>query len=313
MYISAVSHYLPEIVVPNSYFEELNGLSNDWIIERTGIQERRKAQPNENTHTMAVSAIKNMQEQQVSLDDIDLIVAASYTPYDTIVTIAHYAQYYLQVNEIPAVMLSSACSSFLNAMEVVEGYFAMNKSSRALVILSEHNTAYNHEEDPKFGHLWGDGAAALLVCKEQQNDDDLKVRQIITGGAACSGMAMESVNLKTFDGGLCMPNGRDVFINACNYMAKMTLRILEENNLTINDLSYLITHQANLRIARNVVGNLDLPLEKTLNNIQYLGNTGCAGSGIVLSENMNNIKKGDRVVVSVFGGGYSYGAMLLEK
>lgn len=313
MYISAVSHYLPEVVVPNSHFEELNGLTSDWIIERTGILERRKASADENTNTMAVEAIKNLQKDYSDLSDVDLIVAASYTAYDNIVTIAHHAQFYLGIPEIPAVMLSSACSSFLNAMELVEGYFAMNKSKKALVLLSEHNTAYNHEENTKFGHLWGDGAVALIVSKEKIHEDDLKVEQIITGGAATAGVAIEAVNLKPFDGGLSMPNGRDVFINACNYMSKMTLRILSDNGLDINDLSYLITHQANLRIAKNVVGNLDLPLEKALNNIQYLGNTGCAGSGIVLSENIKNIKEGDNIVVTVFGGGYSYGAMLLKK
>ena len=287
MYISAVSHYLPETRVPNSHFEELNGLTNDWIVERTGILERRKAGEEENTHSMAVEAIKNLQTQNIKLDDVDLIVGATYTPYDTIVTLAHKVQFYIGVNEIPAVTLSAACSSFLNAMELVEGYFAMNKAKKALVVLSEHNTAYNHEDNTKFGHLWGDGAAVLVVNKEKTSTSDVKVKQIITGGAANSGNAIEAVTLRPIHGKLSMPNGRDVFINACNYMAKMTLDILKSNNLEMSDLSYLITHQANFRIAKNVAENLEIPLEKTLNNIQYLGNTGCAGcagSGIVLSE-----------------------------
>jgi len=312
MYISDVSFYLPEKVVSNEYFEDLNGLTNSWIVERTGIEERRKAAPDENTHTMAVKAVSVLQETS-DLSKIDLIVSGSYTPYDTVSTISHFVQHHLKIDDIPSVYLSSACSSFLNAMELVEGYFAMGKASDALVVLSEHNTAYNNDSNTKSGHLWGDGAAAIRVTKEKISDESMEVIQIKTAGAATVGRGIDGVVLRPFDGGLSMPNGRDVFINACKYMAKSTQEILESNNMGMPELDFLITHQANLRIAKNVVENLEIPLEKTLNNIQYLGNTGCAGCAIVLGENWKTFKKGSNVVVSVFGGGYSYGAMLLKK
>ena len=312
MYIHAVSHYLPTEVVSNEHFTKLNGLSSDWIIERTGIEERRKAAPGENTNTMTVEVVRLLQEK-TDLATIDLIVGATYTPYDTIVSLAHEAQHELGIADIPVVSISTACSSLLNAIEVVEGYFALNKASRALVIVSEHNTAYNNDEDTISGHLWGDGAAAMLITKERQADGDFKILGLLTGGAAHTPKGTTGVMMKPNEGGVSMPYGRDVFINACQYMPKASLQILERCGLTLEDVDYILPHQANLRISRNVMNTLNLPEEKLISNIQKLGNTGCAGCGIALSEQWNNFKKGQRIVITVFGGGYSFGAMVIEK
>lgn len=313
MYINRISHYLPTDVVDNEYFTKLNDLSSEWIVERTGIRERRKAGEGQNTNTMAIAAVEALLEEiPYSKNEIDLIVGATYTPYDTIVTLAHAVQHYLEIPDIPVVSVSSACSSLLNAIEIVEGYFAMNKASRALVIVSDHNTAYNDEKDTMSGHLWGDGASALLISKERQTDTDLFVRKTITGGAATSGKAMEAVVLRPNERGVVMPYGRDVFQNACTYMPKVSQQVLEACGLGIADIDYLIPHQANHRISLNVINTMGIPEEKLLSNIQRLGNTGCAGCAIALSENMERFKKGDVLVVTVFGGGYSYGAMLIE-
>lgn len=313
MYINALAHYLPEQVVPNSYFLNVNGLTDEWIEGRTGIRERRKAGEGENTNTMAIEALRNaLPSLPYPREEIDLIVGATYSPYDTVSTLAHVLQYELGINHIPAVSISSACSSFLNAVEIVEGYFAMNKASRALVVVSEHNTAYSNEHDKVAGHLWGDGAAAVFISRERITDNDLHIREVMTGGAANVGKGIEGVVLRPFDGGIIMPHGRDVFINACQYMTQTTRDILEKNDYTVEDLNYFIPHQANMRISRNVAEQLNLPEEKVVSNIQYLGNTGCAGCAIGLSEKKASYQSGEIIVVSVFGGGYSYGSMLIE-
>jgi 3-oxoacyl-[acyl-carrier-protein] synthase III len=300
MFIHAASHYIPETVVGNEHFTQLNGLSSDWIIERTGIETRRKAAPGENTNTMAVSVTQALQAK-TDLSAVDLIVGATYTPHDTIVSLAHQVQFHLQIPDIPVVSISTACSSLLNAIELVEGYFAMNKASRALVVVSEHNTAYNNETDTVSGHLWGDGAAALLITKG-----------LLTGGAAHSGKATEAVVLQPLVRGVIMPFGKDVFINACTYMPRATREILAQTGFALADVDYVLPHQANLRISRNVMNTLGLPESKLLSNIQRLGNTGCAGCAIALSENWAMFQKGQRIVITVFGGGYSFGAMLIE-
>lgn len=313
MYINRVSHYLPTLIIGNEYFTELNNLSSEWIVERTGISERRKAGEDENTNTMAIDAVKSLLETiPYSKNEIDLIVGATYTPYDTIVSPAHAVQHFLQIPDIPVVSVSSACSSLLNAIELVEGYFAMKKATKALVVVSDHNTAYYNELDTISGHLWGDGASALLISKERQTDSDLFIRKLITGGAATSGKAVEAVVLRPNERGVVMPYGRDVFQNACTYMPKVSQQVLQACGLTIADIDYLIPHQANHRISLNVIGTLGISEDKLLSNIQRLGNTGCAGCAIALSENFDRFEKGQRLVVTVFGGGYSYGAMLIE-
>jgi 3-oxoacyl-[acyl-carrier-protein] synthase-3 len=315
VYLHHVAAYLPAAVVTNEHFTRLNGLASDWIIERTGIRERRKAGPGENANTMGVAATRALLAELPSFDasGIDLIVAGTYTPHDTIYTAAHAVQRELNVSEIPVISISSACSSLLNAVEIVEGYFALNKASRALVVVTEHNTAYNNEEDTMAGHLWGDGAAALLITKERLSEGDLHIKQVLTGGAATVGKADEAVTLKPVDKGIVMPFGRDVFQQACTYMTRITQQLLDKNGLVANDLTYLIPHQANLRISVNVTKQLGLDPSRAVNNIDRLGNTGCAGSAIGLAEIWSTLQPGNKVIVTVFGGGYSYGAMLLEK
>ena len=315
MYLHHVAAYLPTAVVTNEYFTRLNGLASDWIIERTGIRERRKAGPGENANTMAVAATRALLAELPAFDasSIDLIVVGTYTPHDTIYTAAHAVQRELNINDIPTVSVSSACSSLLNAVEIVEGYFAMGKAQRALVVVSEHNTAYNNEEDTMAGHLWGDGAAALLITKERLGPQALRVAEVITGGAAPIGKADEAVTLKPAEKGIVMPYGREVFQQACTYMTRVTQTLLDRHHLVANDLTYLIPHQANLRISVNVTKQLGLDPERAVNNIQRLGNTGCAGAAIGLAEVWGTLHTGNNVIVTVFGGGYSYGAMLLTK
>ena len=315
MYLHHVAAYLPEAVVTNAHFTRLNGLASEWIVERTGIKERRKAAPGENANTMAIEATRAVLAAAPSFaqDSIDLVVVGTYTPHDTIFTAAHAVQRYLGINEIPTVSISSACSSLLNAVEIVEGYFAMGKATRAIVVVTEHNTAYNNEEDTMAGHLWGDGAAALLLSRERISPDDLHITEVITGGAAPVSKADESVTLKPVEKGIVMPFGRDVFQQACLYMAKVTQTLLDKHHIATADLTYLIPHQANLRISKNVVKQLGLDPGRSVNNIDRLGNTGCAGAAIGLSEVWDTLKGGDKVIITVFGGGYSYGAMLLCK
>lgn len=313
MYLNHISSYLPEQVVTNEHFNKLNNLSKDWIIERTGIKQRRKASASENTHTMGIAAVEaGMDTLPYPNEEIGLIVGATYTPHDTIFTLGHAIQHRLNISDIPVVSISSACSSLLNAIEIAEGYFALGKAEKALVVVSEHNTAYSRDEDTVAGHLWGDGAAALWLSKEKTGTKDLEIKAVATGGAGNIGKAKEGVVLKPVAGGFQMPFGRDVFINACEYMARATLDILHQNDCTVEDVAYFIPHQANYRITKNVAKTLGLPLEKVISNVEYLGNTGCAGCAIGIAENIDKFKQGDRIVVTVFGGGYSYGAMLLQ-
>ncbi len=313
MFLTAISHYVPAGRVPNAYFEAVNGLTSEWIETRTGIQSRSKASEQENTHTMAVEAVKALASSApFPLAEIDLIVGGTYSPYDTVATMGHIIQKEIGRDHFPVVTISSACSSLLNAVEIAEGYFATGKASKALVVVSEHNSLYANESDPQSGHLWGDGAAALIITKERQRPHDLEILDLVTGGAALVGKGTEGVVLRPRHGGIIMEHGRDVFTHACDYMARTSRDIVEKHGYQVSDIAFFSPHQANLRISKNVAGQLGLPMERVLSNIQTYGNTGCAGCMIALSENQDRLEPGDLVVAAVFGGGYSYGAMLMK-
>lgn len=313
MYINSTGFYIPDNRVPNSHFFEVNGLTEEWIYKRTGISTRSKAAENEGHNSMGLNAIENaIKALSYDIKEIDLIVSASYSPYDTVATLAHITQQKYDINNIKAVYVSSACSSFVNGLEVVEGYFAMGKAKKALLVCSEHNTYYSNESDPKCGHLWGDGAVAFFLSADKLNDTDPEIVQIYTRGLGNIGKGPEGVRLRPKEGGIEMPDGRDVFINACGYMIQALEGVVVPEALKLNELDYIICHQANKRIVANVARQLDMSDEKFLNNIEELGNTGSASAAIVFAQNRDKFKKGETVGLTVFGGGYSCGAFLIK-
>ncbi len=313
MYLNLIAHYLPSIEISNDYFLDKNGLTDEWIFTRTGIKKRQKAEPHENANTMAIDAVKNLlKKDSKALEGVDFIIGGTYTPFDTVGTLAHVVQEHFQMSDVKVVSVSSACSSLINALEIVEGYFAMNKATKALIIVSEHNTGYSVDTDEIAGHLWGDGAAALLVSKERLAETDFEFVEITTEGLANVGKGTEGVGLQPLKEGIKMRYGKDVFIQACNYMAKSTQDILKRNGYSIGDLDYLIPHQANIRIINNVAEQLGINSDNCIVNIERLGNTGCASTAIGLSENYEKIKESKLCCLTVFGGGYSSGAALLK-
>lgn len=313
MFINATGFYVPENRVHNDHFLEVNGLTGEWIEQRTGIITRSKAKPEENITTMGLESIRDaLPELPYDITEVDLIISASYTPYDTVATAAHVAQREFKINRAKTFYVSSACSSFLNALEIAEGYFAMNKATKALILSADKNSAYTNEDDPKSGHLWGDAAAAFFVSKERITDKDSDILDIFTEGLGHLGKGPEAVQLRPRDGGIMMPEGRDVFIQACTYMPKNVLYLLEKNGYTLDDLSYFIGHQANMRILSNIARQLNLPETKFLHNIETLGNTGSVSSPLVYAQNRPLFRKGDLIAITVFGGGYSAGACLIR-
>ena len=314
MYINAIGHYIPSDRVSNEYFKDLNGLDADWIVQRTGIESRSRCSEGENVDTMAYEAVENaLPRLPYPIQDVDLIVAAHYCAFDTVGTAAHRVQRKYGIEGAKAVYASSACSSFVNGLEIIEGYFVMGKAKRALLICSEHNSYYSNDRDPKAGHLWGDGAVAYFLSAERVSESDLEVLSIYTEGLGHIGAGPDGVMLRPKEEGISMPNGRDVFMYAVKYMQHALENNLRNAGLDKEDVSYFITHQANMRIVKQLARMMDMPMDRFLNNIRELGNTGSASAPLVLSQHQDELKKGDTVALMVFGGGYSCAAFIVRK
>ena len=313
MFINTTGFYIPTQRIPNDYFLEVNGLTRDWIFQRTGIESRSKTENGENGVTMGKAAVaRAIENLPYPLDKVDLIISAGYTPMDTVGTLAHHIQREFGIENAASIMISSACSSVVNALEIVEGYFATNKASTALIVSSENNSYYSNETDPQSGHLWGDAAVAMFISKERFTGNEPEVLCITTRGLGHVGKGPYGVFLSPKDVGLVMPDGRDVFVNATKYMIDALSTVSRNCGIAIEELDYIIAHQANKRIVNNVLHQLDIPENKSLNNIHNYGNTGSASAFLVMMENLDKFQKGTHVGITVFGGGYSSGATLIR-
>lgn len=306
--------YVPSTRIDNDHFLNINGLTADWILQRTGISTRSKCAAGENQHTMAVEAVEAaLADAPYDIKEVDLIVGAGYAVYDSVATSAHIVQQHWGISDAKALYVTSACSSFINAIETVEAFFMAGKATKALVICSEHNTYYSNESDPKSGHLWGDGAVAWLLSKERVSDNDWEVLSIVTHGLGNVSKGPAGVRLRPREDGITMPDGRDVFINACRYLVSGLKEAVEQAGVSMEDIKYIAPHQANMRIVAQVAHQLSLPMDRFINNIEELGNTGSASCAIVVAQNKEQIKKEELVALTVFGGGYSCGAAVIKR
>ncbi len=315
VYINATGYYVPDKRVPNSYFAKLYGKSEGWFTQRTGILTRSRANDKETIDYMCRKAVENaLRTVPFPVGEVDLVVFASYSPDDTVGTTAHRIQREFGIEAAKAMYVSSACSSAMNALEIVRSFFGTGIAGKALVIAADRNSTYSDDNDPAHGHLWGDAAVAYFLSTERFGKGDMEIVDIETRGLGHIGAGPDGVYLRPrTDGiGIGMPNGRDVFNQACVYIEKYSREILGRNGLDISSLDWFVSHQANLRIISHVCGELGLPVERTLNNIEELGNTGCGSSLLSLAQHRDKLKAGDNIVVATFGGGYSVGAMLLK-
>ena len=311
MFILATGEYLPERIVDNEYFSALLNKPPSWFVDRTGIQARRRAGATENVHSMALDAVNALKRQGHELADVDLIIAASYTPLDTIGTLAHAIQREFRLVGARAMYLSTACSSFLDGLDVAAMYFKSGKIRRALIVASEHNSAYARDEDPMSGHLWGDGASAMLLSATGEGAR-FEVLDVSTKGLADLGHGPEAITLRQ-PAGITMPQGREIFLHACEQMSAAIRRLLEANRLGIEDVRLVVPHQANKRILDHVAKDLGLPLERVAMTITSLGNTGCASVAITFHRFASALAVGDTAVLVTFGGGYSVGTALVKR
>ncbi len=316
MRVLGVQHYLPEQLADNDYLSSLTGRPADWFQQRTGIRSRHRAGHNENTNTMGICATEKLfTELRMSPDEIDLIVGASYTPWDTVGTLAHRVQRHFHVTNCVALYISTACSSFLNALEIVDAFMVAGRCRTALIVTSEHNSAWADDTDAVSGHLWGDGAAAMIVSNLDGRQSMLEMIDVHTSGLAYVGKGPDGVYLTPAEGsrGLVMPHGKDVFSSACRFMVSEATEMLARQQLAVADLSLFVPHQANLRILENVREALRIPEARVAITVDHLGNTGCASIPITLSIARDRIEADGWVLCTAFGGGYSVGSALFRR
>lgn len=323
--ITAVGHYVPDNVIPNSYFESRIDTTDEWIRTRTGIEERRYAPDGMATSDMGVLAIEDcLKSRGIDKDEIDFIVVATVTPDHVFPATACVIQHKMAMKHpyIWGYDISAACSGFIFALETARRLVETGASKKALVVGADKMTAIVDPQDRATCIIFGDGAGAVLV--EAGDDENIGIMDSVMH---VDGSGLPHLHMKA--GGSVMPashetvdkrlhfayqEGQHVFKSAVTSMAEAAYDVMQRNNLTGNDVAWLVPHQANLRIIDATANRMELDKERVMINIQRYGNTTAGTIPICLSEwqKAGKIKHGENLVLAAFGGGFTYGATYLR-
>jgi len=305
---------VPRKIVTNDDLSKFVETSDEWIFQRTGIRERRISDENtsELAYRSAVDAIKN---SNIDKNEIDLIVCATMTPDNFTPSVACMVQEKLGLGDnVTAFDVNAACTGFVFALKIVASMLN-TYHKRALVIGCETLSKIINFEDRNTCVLFGDGAGAIVVEKDGKNeefytcsfgnDKDLIAENV--------GMNFEMKN-KVLKSGFLKMDGKEVFKFAINVVEKSINKILDMNNLKIEDINLIIPHQANQRIINNVSKKLNVDNDKFFVNLEKYGNTSAASVPMALCEAFESkkITKGDKVILVGFGGGLTWGSTIIE-
>ena len=311
--------YTPDKVLTNRDLEKMVDTSDEWIVARTGIKERKIASEDQVTSDLAVIAGQRaLKDAGLKINDIDLIMVATSTPDTIFPSTACWIQKGLEADHIPAFDLSAGCTGLLYGMIVSEAMILNGAVRRILIIGAEMLSRFVNWEDRNTCVLFGDAAAAFVLEKSEDEsgmlsyywkaDGNLGELLSMPGGGSRHPASPETLEQKMH---FLQMKGNEVFKHAVKRMGEAALAALEKAGLTTDDIDYLIPHQANIRIIEATGKRLKLPKEKVFINIQKYGNVSVATIPIGLHElkEEGKLKKGDIIVLDAFGAGFTWAAI----
>jgi len=320
--ITAVDHFVPEKILSNHDLEKMVDTNNDWILERTGIRERHILEKGA-TSDLALPAVRGVLKQRgISAEELDVIIVATVTPDMFFPSTAALIQEAIGAKNAWGFDMEAACSGFLFALMTGARFIESGAYKKVLVIGADKMSSIVDYSDRNTCILFGDaGAAVLLEPTENPNEGIFDSILRIDGSGKDflymkGGGSLNPPTHETVDKGYhtLFQDGKAVFKVAVKGMADVSAEILEKNNLTGNDVDWLVPHQANLRIIDACANRMGLDASKVMINIDRYGNTTDATIPMCLSEwyKSGKLKKGQTIVLSAFGAGYSWGAILMK-
>jgi len=305
--IAGTGSYLPEKIVSNKDLEATMDTSDEWIRERTGIQQRHVAAEGERSSDMGFRAAQRALEMAgVDASEIDLIVVGTTTPDKTFPSTACTIQRRLDVHKCPAFDVQAVCSGFVYALDVANRMIVTGGASNALVIGSETLSRITNWEDRSTAVLFGDGAGAVLL--QASDEPGILSTHIHADGE------FENLLEVPLDEPFIRMNGNAVFRKAVGTLGSIARETLATNNVDKSDLDWLVPHQANLRIIAAAAKKLDLPMEQVVVTVDKHANTSAASIPLALDIAVRDgrIQRGQMVLLEAFGGGFTWGSALLE-
>jgi 3-oxoacyl-[acyl-carrier-protein] synthase-3 len=319
--ITAVGGYAPETKLTNADLEKMVDTNDEWIKSRTGISERRiLKEPGKATSDMAVPAILEiLAKKNLAATDIDCIICATVTPDMVFPATANIISDKIGATNAWGFDLGAACSGFLYALTTGAALIESGRYKKVIVVGADKMSAIVDYTDRNTCILFGDAAAAVLL---EANEDGFGIQDSILrsdgsgkdylhmkAGGSLKPASVETVLAKEH---YAFQEGKTVFKFAVKGMADVSAELLERNNLTGNDIAWLVPHQANLRIIDATADRMGISKEKVMINIERYGNTTAATIPLCLYEWQDKLNKGDNIVLAAFGGGFTWGATLVK-
>ena len=319
--ITAIGSYVPDYVLSNEVLETLVDTNDDWITSRTGIKERRiLKEEGQGTSFLAIKAAQNLIEK-ANLDpkEIDLVIMATATPDMPVAATGVYVATQIGATNAFAYDLHAACSSFLYGMSTASAYIASGKYKKVLLIGADKMSSIIDYSDRATCIIFGDGGGAVLFEPNTEGlglqDEFLRSDGIgreflkIDAGGSILPASEETVKNRQH---YVFQDGKTVFKYAVSGMADVSEKIMQRNNLSKDDVNWLVAHQANKRIIDATANRMGLDEEKVLVNIHRYGNTTSATLPLLLCDFESQLKKGDNIIFAAFGGGFTWGAIYLK-
>lgn len=319
--ITAVGAYVPEYVLTNQILETMVDTNDEWITSRTGIKERRILKDEgKGTSFLAIKAAQDLiNKKGIDPKTIELVIVATATPDMKAASTASFTASEIGATNAFSFDMDAACSSFLFGMSVASSYIESGRYKNVLLIGADKMSSIVNYKDRATCIIFGDGAGAVLF--EPNNEglgfQDEYLRSDGSGRpflqATYGGSSFPSTHQTLDEGGhYAFQEGKTVFKNAVFNMADATVKILERNNLTKDNVDWLAAHQANKRIIDATAQRIDLEESKVMMNIQKYGNTTSATLPLLLNDYESQLKKGDNIIFAAFGGGFNWGSIYLK-
>ena len=326
--ITGTGRFIPPKTITNFDLEKKMNTSDEWIQQRSGIKERHYADEGTGSSDLAYeAALKAIDDAQIDKSEIDFIIAATLSPDHYFPGIGVLVQAKLGLENIGALDVRNQCSGFIYSLSIADQYIKTGTYKKILLVAAEKQSAnLDYSDDGRdLAVLFGDGGAAVIIEPGNSNEDrGILSTHLFSDGnyvedlwmqrPSCKDHPCFSVDMVTGRKLFPTMNGRNVFKTAVVKMPEAVRAALEQNNLTIEDVDHLIPHQANERISQMVARNLRIPVEKVIRNIDRYGNTTAASIPIALDEALKEgrIKRGDLVMLTAFGSGYTWASAAIR-
>ncbi|MED4227035.1 ketoacyl-ACP synthase III [Neobacillus cucumis] len=317
--ITAIGTYVPEKKLTNFDLEQMVETTNDWIIQRTGIRERRISRPDEFTSDLCVAAVKDlMHRYNKKVEDVDMIIVATSTPDFPFPSVASIIQERLNIKQTGAIDLSAACAGFVYALHTANTYIASGLHKKILVIGADTISKITDYTDRSTCVLFGDGAGAVMVERDEQSKGFIGFHLGSDGSGAQivyqTGLSNKVNEIELIDTKCLVQNGREVFRWAVRSVPTSVRQILNKTQLSLDKVDWFVPHSANLRIIEPICEKLEYPMEKTLYSLVNFGNTSAATIPLALDLGIREgkVKYGDKVLMYGFGAGLVQAGQLLE-